>query len=205
MPLIRKGSGESPSVPPIDLSRNLVLLKEGTVDERWNAARGLGTDATAASALGDALRLENDERVREAIFTSLATLNSQTSVAVVLPYLRSDNALIRTGALDALKAMPQATAGHVATLLRDPDPDVRILACELARDVPSRDMTTTLTELLDSDHLVNVCAAAIDALAEIGTASDVPTLRRCLARFPNEPFLAFSVKVATARLASSAE
>jgi len=205
MPLIRKGFGESPSVPPIDLSRNLVLLREGTVDERWNAARSLGTDAAAASALGDALRLENHERVREAIFTSLATLNSQTSVAAVLPYLRSDDALIRTGALDALRAMPQAAAGHVANLLRDIDPDVRILACELARDAPSRDMAKALTELLDADHLVNVCAAAIDALADIGTAADIPTLQHCLARFPNEPFLAFSVKVATARLMSSAK
>jgi hypothetical protein len=203
MPLVRKGSDEIRPAEPADLHKNLALLREGGVDERWNAARALGGNAAAARALGDALGREQEERVREAIFTSLATMNTEASVEAILPYLRSDEATIRIGALDALRAMPQAAASHVAALLRDVDADVRILACDLAREVASPDMTRALAGVLENDQVVNVCAAAIDALAEVGTASDIPALQRCLARFPQEPFLAFSVKIATARLATT--
>jgi HEAT repeat protein len=99
--------------------------------------------------------------------------------------------------------MPQAAASHVAALLRDADADVRILACDLAREVASPDMTRALAGVLENDQVVNVCTAAIDALAEVGAASDIPIMQRCLDRFPQESFLAFSVKIATARLATT--
>ena len=46
--------------------------------------------------------------MREAIFTGLARIATAESAAAVVPYLRSDDASLRTGAIDALRAMPKA-------------------------------------------------------------------------------------------------
>jgi len=50
---------------------------------------------------------------------------------------------------------------------------------------------------------VNVCAGAVDVLAEAGDASALPALGRCAARFPGEIFLGFAIRVATQRLQSN--
>jgi HEAT repeat protein len=180
----------------------IAALRAGPAQERWAAARSLATFHAAAPALGHALSDETDQRVREAIFTSLIRINSAASVDMMLPFLRSDDASLRTGALDALKAMPAAVHARLESLLRDADPDVRILACDLARDVPWAEASRLLSEILDADPAINVCAAAIEALAEIGSADALPSLARCAERFPDQPFLGFAVKEACERIGS---
>ena len=49
---------------------------------------------------------------------------------------------------------------------------------------------------------MNVCAAAVDVLAEIGAPDTLPSLVRCAARFADRPFLGFAVKVASERIGS---
>src|SRR5690349_16145141 len=100
MPLIRKSAGPSGPVT----TPTAGLLRVGSPDERWAAARSLTTPADVA-ALGAALADEREARVREAILTSLASIATAESAAVVIPYVRSDDANLRTGALDALGAM----------------------------------------------------------------------------------------------------
>ena len=76
------------------------------------------------AVLASALSRESDPRVREAIFTGLARIATAESAAAVVPYLRSDDASLRTGAIDALRAMPRLRAAHLPLLLADPDADV---------------------------------------------------------------------------------
>ena len=154
--------------------------------------------------LADALARESDPRVREAIFTGLARLATPESAAVVVPYLRSDDANLRTGAVDALRAMPQACRPHLPALLADSDADVRLLSCELARGLPDEEANRLLCDLLERETEKNVCAAAIEVLAEIGRPEALPSLARCGARFSGDPFIAFSLKVATERIAAPA-
>ena len=91
---------------------------------------------------------------------------------------------------------------YVAALLQDGDADVRILACGLVRDMPSEKAVRLYCDLLDSEPEANVCAAAVEALAEIGGAEALPALTRCAERFRATPFLAFSIKIAIDRLRS---
>jgi hypothetical protein len=42
----------------------------------------------------------------------------------------------------------------------------------------------------------------VDVLAEIADENALPALSRCATRFPNDPFLAFAVKIAEGRLRS---
>jgi HEAT repeat protein len=178
------------------------MLFDGSDDERWTAARNVPTLPDALSLLTEALSSERVLRVREAIFTALAKIGSSESAAVTLPYIRSDEAAQRTAALDALRAMPAAAAGHLPRLLDDADADVRLLACEIARSLPADDASRQLGELIEREANSNVCAAAIEVLAETGNAGTLPILARCAARFPDDPFLTFAIKAARDRIGS---
>ena len=198
MPLVRKPSPQAPAAaaPP--------ALDEGTSEQRWSAVRAAADRPDGLALLADALPRESDPRVREAIFTGLARLATAESAAVVVPHLRSDDATLRTGAIDALRAMPQACRPHLPALLADSDADVRLLSCELARGLPDEEANRLLCDLIERETERNVCAAAIEVLAEIGRPEALPSLARCATRFSGDPFIAFSLKVATERIAASA-
>ena len=151
-------------------------------------------------ALARALASETSPRVRETILTGLAKIATLESADAVLPYLRSDDSIVRTGALDALRAMPGAVKPQLGALLRDADPDVRLLACEVVRNLESADAEEMLGGLLATEPDVNVCGAAIEVLAEIGSDRSLPVLNQLAARFQNEGFLGFAITVATERL-----
>jgi len=199
MPLVRK-SQESPATAPSDPASVLSALAHGTDDERWAAARAAPGAPAGAEALGHALATERNLRVREAIFTSLARIGTAESVEWVLPHLRSDDAHLRTGALDALRAMKGAVRPYLEQLLGDLDADVRLLACELARNLPSEDASRLLCGLLDSELEANVCASAVEVLAEVGGAEALPILARCADRFRGTAFLEFSIKITADRI-----
>ena len=196
MPLIRKTSDQTPAVgEPGEAD-----LRSSSVEVRWTAARAAADRPNSVSALAQALGCETDMRVREAIFTALARLATPESVAAVLPYLRSDDASLRTGSMDVLRAVPTLLRTRIADLLADPDDDVRLLSCELARALDAPEAQTLLLSLIETDRAPNVCAAAIEVLSEIGDVTARPVLARCAARFPDDPFLGFAVKVAVERL-----
>jgi HEAT repeat protein len=203
MPLIRKDAPDAPAPPAPDPFLRLV---QGDADERWRAARALdGAEPRALGALTAALAGEADARVREAILTALARTDSCEALAAMLPLLRSDEAERRTAALDAMRAMPTATVSMLPELLEDADPDVRVLACELARQAPGEEAQTLLCALLDREADVNVCAAAVEVLAEIGEARALPALRRCAARHAAAPFLGYAIEAATRLIAAQTE
>ena len=196
MPLIRKESDKAAAGASREALRSLA---SASPDERWAAARA-ARDPVAVSSLGDALALERDTRVREAIFTALAQIATPESAQVILPYLRVDDANTRTGAMDALRAMRDACRPYLPALLADRDPDVRLLACDLVREVGGADGARWLCALIETEPEVNVCAAAVEALGEIADVSAKPSISRCGERFADDPFLGFAIKVVADRL-----
>ena len=194
MPLVRKPSGPpvTATVPP--------SLTAGTSDERWAAVRAAAERPEGVPALAAALGQESDARVRAAIFSGLARIATPQSADAVVPYLRSDDAGLRAGAIDALHAMPLAAAPHLPALLGDRDADVRLLSCELVRGLPDGEANRLLCALLEGETEKNVCAAALEVLAEIGLPTSLPYVQACARRFEGDPFIAFSIKVATDRI-----
>jgi HEAT repeat protein len=199
MPLIRKpvDPHRAKSVTHGDVLKELV---SGNQEERWSAARAAVNVPGASDALAAALRTEADPRVREAMFTSLARIGSAQSVQELVGFLRADNASLRTGALDALRMAHEVVRDQLPSLINDADGDVRVLSCEVVRGLSPAEATRMLCELLQSEQEPNVCAAAIDVLAEVGDASALAVLAQCENRFGDTPFLAFAIKVATARI-----
>jgi HEAT repeat protein len=77
-----------------------------------------------------------------------------------------------------------------------------VLACDLARAPAITGAADLLCDLLERDPSANVCAAAVEVLAEIGGESALPALAHCAERFPADPFLAFAVEMATRQILS---
>jgi len=181
----------------------LAGLGSASPEERWAAARAAAELPDAAAAVAAALSQEADSRVREAMFTSLVRMGTRDSVASILPMLRSDDSALRTGALDALRSSPIAARELLPQLLSDPDADVRLLSCELARNLPGEQASRNLCALLAREPQINVCAAAIEVLAEVGDQAALPTLADCAQRFSQVPFLAFAIRLATDRITAA--
>ena len=93
-------------------------------------------------------------------------------------------------ATEALQAMSGAVMPFMTSLFWDGDPDVRLLATELARNMPAAEATHLLCSLLEHEQHPNVCAAAVEVLAEVGTREAIPALEACAGRFAGTPFLA---------------
>ena len=199
MPLIRKDA-QSVATSSLDLAKVVTALANGTEDERWAAARAAPDVRGGVKALGEALLRERNPRVREALFTSLTRVSTAESVELLLPLLRSDDAHLRTGALDALRAMKSVVRAYVPQLLHDVDADVRLLACELARDLPNGESARLLCDVLESELEANVCASAVEVLAEVGGPEALPVLARCEARFRGTSFLEFAIKITADRI-----
>ncbi len=143
--------------------------------------------------------VEGDKRVREALVTALIRLGAAVAFA---PLLRSADAALRAAAVEAMQAMPQQSLPLLPRLLADPDPDVRIMAAEVVRAQPAERATELLTHALEMEPHPNVCAAAVDVLAELGTPDAAPVLRTVAARFGSDPFLPFAISAALARIGS---
>jgi HEAT repeat protein len=202
VPLIRKDPTGSPVPAPAAARQPIEVPHTGTTDERRAAAYALGATLDGTKPLGEALKMETDPRVREAIFTSLVRLGGRESVDAVVPYLRGEDASLRVGALDALRAMIGAVRPMLPALLTDPDADIRVLSCDLVRELPAPEATRLLCDVLAHEPELNVCAAAVDVLAEIGDADALPFLKNCAARFNDARFLTFAVRIAMERIVS---
>lgn len=202
MPLVRKPA-QPPEPARPDLGEALSRLGSPDPDVRWAAARAAAALPGSAAALAAALLQERDARVREAMFTSLARMGTHDGMAGLLPLLRSDDAALRTGALDALRVSATGSQALLPQLLADADPDVRILSCELARSLPGELATASLCGLLARETETNVCAAAVEVLAEVGDESALAALEDCGRRFAQVAFLRFAVRLATERITAA--
>jgi HEAT repeat protein len=189
----------NPMVTPPDASALEAQLQAPSAAMRRQAARQLEAVPGAASLLAHRLQVETDATVREAILTSLMSLNSEAAAASIAPLLRSEDAVLRNEALQALQHMPAAAAAHMEPLLIDPDSDVRIFAINVLSALAHPQTQAWLLRLIETDTNINVCATAVDLLAEIGTPAAVPMLQALAQRFEH-PFIQFAVATAIRRI-----
>jgi HEAT repeat protein len=216
MPFIKRGPAHSEttiSETPISQTRggersdaasdHLDALRSPDAEARWIAARALGGRDYAVAALAGALETEDVPRVREAIMTALLRTGDDASVEALLPCMRSQNAGVRAAAIEVLQALPDRIPKFLPSLLSDPDIDVRILATELTRNLPAAEATRLLCGLLQKEQHPNVCGAAIEILAEVGTGDALGVLKTCGERFAAAPFLPFAVSTAIARISNT--
>jgi len=185
---------------PDDAAGWSLLLQDDSPAVRAEAAAAMATWPECAVTLGAHLLDETDERVRQALFTSLTRLADDQAAAALLPLLRSEEPRLRNGAIEALGSMPEAVGPRITTLLHDGDPDVRIFTVNLLGELRHEQVLPWLLHVLGHDPAVNVVAAAIEVLVEIGAPEHASALRAARQRFAGDPFIGFACDLAIERM-----
>jgi HEAT repeat protein len=143
---------------------------------------------------------EPDQANREAILNSLARAHGAEAAGPLLDLLRSEDVRLRNAVIETLQTMGDAIVPEIERLLDDPDSDVRIFAVNVVHALRSARVPDIALKVASTDPDINVCAAAVDILAELGRPDMAGALRDVAARFPDEPFLAFAVRAALKRI-----
>lgn len=204
MALVRKKADANAAVVVKDYATLLGELAGAAPAARRRAALDLGETPAAAEPLSARLTVEPEKAVREAIVTSLIRIGNETAVEGLLPLLRSDDAGLRNDVIEALQQMAESVGPFMEAMLSDTDPDVRIFAVNILEALRHERSRLWLEQVVANDPHINVCATAVDLLAEIGTPESLPTLQALLERFGKQPYIRFAVDTAVSRIKGAA-
>jgi len=166
---------------------------------RW-AARDLIYYPEASATLVGRLPLEPEPSVRGVILTTLTKIGGPLAVEGLVDCLRAEDAALRNEAIEAMKSFPDEVGPIVQRLLVDPDSDVRIFAVNILDSLNHPETESWLIDVMDRDSQVNVCSAALDLLAEVGTPASTQAVVRLKDRFVGEPYIQFTVALVLKRL-----
>ncbi|MEU4621488.1 HEAT repeat domain-containing protein [Actinoplanes sp. NPDC023801] len=204
MGLVRKKAPQDPpeEVLPDRTSPETLLsqLDDPDADCRREAALGLANVPEAVHDLLARVGTEDDPRVLESILTTLAAHDTEEVAGSLAVHLASDEAGLRTAVAAALATMPSSVPAVLPGLLAAPDHDVRVMTAMVLADLQHPEAHAWLVRMICEDPHPNVVTGAIDALLPSATADDIPLLTDAVERFPDDPFLRFTVKSALPRL-----
>jgi len=175
------------------------LSSSNPTERRW-ASRDLAEYKEASTYLVEQLMKEKDISVREVIISSLVAIGDEIAVEGLINCLKSEDAHLRNSAIEALKQMPEQVSAYIEKLLKDKDPDIRIFAINILESLKHPDVVKWLIEVIEKDENVNVCATALDLLAEIGTEEALPAIKKLKERFKDEPYIQFAADLALRRI-----
>ena len=175
------------------------LASDSAEARRW-AARDLADHPGTSEALVEHLKTELDASVREVILTSLVLLGDNTAVYGLVACMRSEDAALRNEAIEAMKQLPEAVSPIMRGLLADEDSDMRIFAVNILESLKHPDVEAWLSQVIEHDDHVNVCATAVDLLGEVGSRTALEPLLRLKARFAKEPYIQFAADLAIKRI-----
>lgn len=207
MGLVRKQAPREPEegLPEGPSTETLLgQLDDPDPDCRREAALGLDGVAEAVPELLARVGGEDDPRVLESILTTLAAHDTENVAGGLAVHLASDEAGLRTAVAAALATMPRSVPAVLPSLLAAPDHDVRVMTAMVLADLHHPEAHTWLVQMIRQDPHPNVVTGAIDALLPSATADDIPLLQEAVERFPDDPFLRFTVNGALPRLTGTA-
>jgi hypothetical protein len=202
MPLFRSSAAvDDPDagIATIDRTKLLADLENSDKEVRRAAVR-FATRSGETELLANRLADEIDVGLRETILTSLARIGGVEAARSLIKALRGEDALTRNAVIETLQSMGEVVASEIETLLDDANPDLRIYAMNIIQSLRSSRVSDIALRVIASDPHVNVCAAAVDVLAEVGTPEMADELRAVANRFPDQPFFAFAVRAAIKRI-----
>ncbi len=185
----------------------LVQLRDPQPDQRRLAALDLATQprrTEAIAALGAQVAVETDPSAREAMLTAMLGYGGREVVEVLIPLLRSEDASLRNEVIEVLQQFTDEVAPFIEVMLQDEDPDYRIFSINVISHLNHPHAPQWLHSVICNDPHVNVCCAAIEGLAEVGTPDMVAALEALPTRFNDDPFVTFGVQMAIARICSDA-
>ncbi|WP_229831418.1 HEAT repeat domain-containing protein [Actinoplanes ianthinogenes] len=188
----------------LDTDELIRRLDDPDPERRREAALELAGTPEAVPELLARVGLETEPRVRDAVLTTLAGHDSEAVAAGLAVHLASDEAGLRTAVAEALATMPGSVPSLLPNLLAAPDHDVRVMTAMVLADLPHPEAKSWLVRMITDDPHPNVVTAAIDALLPAASAEHIGVLEAAVLRFPDDPFLTFTVRAALPRLSGTA-
>jgi HEAT repeat protein len=178
------------------------LISDDSSKRRW-AARDIVNCSNASTMLLDQLEAESDMSVKQTILSSLTQIGDTEAVNGLVRCLRTEDVSLRNEAIEAMKHLPKEVASIMASLLNDPDADVRIFAVNILESLCHPDVEQWLIDVIRDDAHINVCATAVDLLGEVGSEQALPALQSLKERFTDEPYIQFAADLAIKRIIGS--
>lgn len=189
---------------PEGRERLLERLLDAAAETRRSAARALAGDPAMVAALVARVGEEPELTVREAILTSLLQTGGDEALTRLLGFIRAENPRLRNEVFDVLAEFPgDRLRTHVERLLADADPHKRIAAVRMIQALANPAAGELLAAVLEREEHVNVAAAAVELIGEMGCANAAESLRRARSRFAAVPFMRFAIETALARVAGA--
>lgn len=170
------------------------------MDAAWRL--GAFGSREAVRCLARALQGEQSSLVREAIIGALLGCEPKAVAEEIAALLKSGEASAVSAAMEVLSACcTEESLGVLEGLLRDGDRDVRVSVVHALGKSACTASVDLFRRVIREDTDVNVVAAAVEYLGEVGVPEDAELLRAAEERFKN-PFLAFTVRHALEMLGS---
>lgn len=135
--------------------------------------------------------------VQEAADNALREIGGKEAVTGVIPLLRSDEAPVRNGAMDILRALGVQELQSVIMLLKDEDVDIRIFAADILGSAGNVMAVAPLCEALLKDPEVNVRYQAAVSLGSLGMTEAAKCLNMAMR---DEEWVQYSVIEALAKI-----
>jgi HEAT repeat protein len=153
-----------------------------------------------AALLVARLGVEPDRDIRELIVDRLVATRNIEMARPLLALIRSHDIALRNAIIAALPMLGEALVPELRPLLNDGDPAVRIAAINLLQGMRGQAAIDLAVGIVADDPHVNVCAAAVDVLAEAAGPDAIAPLQALARRFPDVPFIAFAIAAALERI-----
>ena len=187
------------------------LIRAASSLETLDDAPPASSTVREAARAGDAAKLAEilagapDALGREAALTSLARLGGEASIAALVKLIGADDVSLRNAVIETLSCLGESVISALQPVLSDADPNLRIYALVVLENIDSSLAADLALRVALGDPHVNVCAAAIEALANSGTPEMAAALQTVPARFPEHPFLRYAVRAALQKMGRAAD
>lgn len=182
----------------MDCKEILTMLKSAEADILREGAYQAGEAhcEDAVPLLVEMLKSSNIG-VQEAADNALREIGGRQVVEGVIPLLRSDEAPVRNGSMDILRALGGKELASIIPLLKDEDVDIRIFATDILGSAGNVLAVAPLCEALLKDPEVNVRYQAAVSLGDLG----LPEAAKCLNQaMRDEEWVQYSVIEALAKI-----
>ncbi|HED13871.1 MAG TPA: HEAT repeat domain-containing protein, partial [Gammaproteobacteria bacterium] len=193
----------------VELIRTLRTAEDE--DERCFAAEDLiafGDDPEVTAALVDALTNSSSRPVQEVACASLISIDNEDVIRRIAGLMGCVDAYVRNVASDILAEATEVPDALFFEMIKSEDPDMRIFTVVTVGNRRVRTLLPLVVEVLFNDKEVNVVAAAIDVIGNLGCRSDrsepdrsdIRALKAAAQRFQNVPYITFAVADAIDKL-----
>jgi HEAT repeat protein len=204
MPLMHSPVGDSAGyINPAGVSAAFgslaIALADRDAEVRRLAARDIDVLSNGALLVAH-MGFELDSCVRDIILDRLVATRDIDLARPLLGMVRSDDIPLRNAVIAALPMVGEALLPELQPLLGDADHAVRIAAVNMLQGLSGQRAVDMAIATIESDPHVNVCAAAVDILAEAGDVAAIEPLEALAKRFADVPFIAFAVAAAIKRI-----